>query len=122
MAKQPPRSNASETSSARPARAKRTKAAPAADSAAAPPERAAEIGSATGAITKPESAPASETRTMNAPPEAIDERRSVSMSSAPSEEDIRLRAYHRYLERGGGHGMDFEDWLEAERELKTNER
>jgi DUF2934 family protein len=36
----------------------------------------------------------------------------------PTDEDIRLRAYHRYLERGGGHGMDFEDWLEAERELK----
>jgi hypothetical protein len=43
---------------------------------------------------------------------------STSMGSEPSEEDIRLRAYHRYLERGGGHGMDFEDWLEAERELK----
>jgi hypothetical protein len=40
------------------------------------------------------------------------------MGSSPSEEDIRLRAYQRYLERGGGHGMDFEDWLEAERELK----
>jgi hypothetical protein len=36
----------------------------------------------------------------------------------PSEDDIRLRAYHRYLERGGGHGMAFDDWLEAERELK----
>ena len=43
---------------------------------------------------------------------------SQSMGSEPSEEDIRMRAYHRYLERGGGHGMDFEDWLEAERELK----
>jgi len=42
---------------------------------------------------------------------------SVSMGSEPSEEDIRLRAYHRYLERGGGHGMDFEDWLEAKRDL-----
>jgi hypothetical protein len=42
---------------------------------------------------------------------------SVSMASEPSEEDIRLRAYHRYLERGGGHGMDFEDWLEAKRDL-----
>jgi hypothetical protein len=29
-----------------------------------------------------------------------------------------MRAYHRYLERGAGHGMDFQDWLEAERELK----
>jgi hypothetical protein len=44
---------------------------------------------------------------------------SMSMGSEPSEEDIRMRAYHRYLERGGGHGMDFEDWLEAERELKS---
>jgi hypothetical protein len=49
-------------------------------------------------------------------------RRSTKLSSVvsvPSDEDIRLRAYQRYLERGGGHGMDFEDWLEAERELKT---
>ena len=43
---------------------------------------------------------------------------STSMASEPSEEDIRLRAYHRYLERGGGHGQDHDDWLEAERELK----
>ena len=41
-----------------------------------------------------------------------------SMSSEPSEEDIRLRAYHRYLERGAEHGAHFDDWLEAERELK----
>jgi hypothetical protein len=39
-------------------------------------------------------------------------------ADTPSEDDIRLRAYHRYLERGGGHGMDFQDWLEAERELR----
>jgi Protein of unknown function (DUF2934) len=43
---------------------------------------------------------------------------SASASWGPTEEDIRLRAYHRYLERGGGQGMDFDDWLEAERELK----
>ncbi len=36
----------------------------------------------------------------------------------PSEEDIRVRAYLRYLERGGGQGLEFEDWVEAERELK----
>jgi len=44
---------------------------------------------------------------------------SLSMGSEPSEEDIRTRAYHRFLERGGGQGNDFEDWLEAERELKN---
>jgi hypothetical protein len=45
--------------------------------------------------------------------------RSTSMGSEPSEEDIRMRAYHRFLERGASHGQDFEDWLEAERELKN---
>ena len=42
------------------------------------------------------------------------------MQSEPTEEDIRLRAYHRYLERGGGHGMDYDDWLAAEQDLKGN--
>jgi hypothetical protein len=46
--------------------------------------------------------------------------KSRSMSSEPSEEDIRMRAYQRYQQRGGSHGMDFEDWLEAERELKRS--
>jgi Protein of unknown function (DUF2934) len=36
----------------------------------------------------------------------------------PSDEDIRVRAYHRYLERGGNHGADFDDWVEAEKDLK----
>jgi hypothetical protein len=59
----------------------------------------------------------------DAPSEAGDDAplESMSMGSEPSEEDIRMRAYQRYLERGGGHGMDFEDWLEAERELKKSE-
>ena len=33
-------------------------------------------------------------------------------------DDIRRRAYQRYLERGGNHGQHFDDWLEAEKELK----
>jgi hypothetical protein len=44
---------------------------------------------------------------------------SSSMASEPNDDDIRMRAYQRYIQRGGGHGMDFEDWLEAERELKS---
>ena len=36
----------------------------------------------------------------------------------PTEDDIRVRAYHRYLERGGNHGADFDDWVEAEKDLK----
>jgi hypothetical protein len=37
---------------------------------------------------------------------------------SPDEDEIRRRAYQRYLERGGADGSDFDDWLEAERELR----
>ncbi len=36
---------------------------------------------------------------------------------SPSREEIERRAYEIYLERGGSHGQDLEDWLQAEREL-----
>jgi hypothetical protein len=39
-------------------------------------------------------------------------------SREPSEEEIRMRAYHRYVERGRSDGQDFEDWLYAEQELR----
>ena len=45
---------------------------------------------------------------------------SVSAAPEPSDEEIRVRAYHRYLERGGGDGMDFDDWLEAKRDLERS--
>lgn len=35
----------------------------------------------------------------------------------PTEEEIATRAYHIYLERGGGEGNPDDDWLQAEREL-----
>ena len=44
------------------------------------------------------------------------------MDDFPSEDDIRVRAYHRYLERGGTDGMAVDDWVEAERELKNAKR
>jgi hypothetical protein len=37
--------------------------------------------------------------------------------SGPTHEEIEFRAYQIYLERGGEHGWDVEDWLNAEREL-----
>ena len=55
-------------------------------------------------------------------PEALDAMSAFDAghnTDGPTDEDIRKRAYQRYLERGGGHGMDFEDWLEAEKELRT---
>lgn len=33
------------------------------------------------------------------------------------EEKIRLRAYLIFEKRGGGHGRDLEDWLQAEAEV-----
>jgi hypothetical protein len=37
---------------------------------------------------------------------------------SPSREEIRLRAYEIYLERGGLPGNELDDWLQAERELE----
>jgi DUF2934 family protein len=34
-------------------------------------------------------------------------------------EEIQRLAYHIYLSRGGQEGHDLEDWLQAERELKS---
>jgi hypothetical protein len=38
-------------------------------------------------------------------------------ASHPTTEEIALRAYHFYLERGGAPGNPLEDWTRAEREL-----
>src|SRR5688572_9316648 len=38
-------------------------------------------------------------------------------SREPSFDEIAEMAYRRYLERGGEHGRDFEDWFEAEKRL-----
>ncbi|HLK93887.1 MAG TPA: DUF2934 domain-containing protein [Polyangia bacterium] len=35
----------------------------------------------------------------------------------PSHEEIARRAYELYLERGGEHGHDAQDWAQAESEL-----
>ena len=35
----------------------------------------------------------------------------------PTREEIELRAHQIYVERGGAHGHDVEDWLRAEGEL-----
>ncbi len=46
----------------------------------------------------------------------------VASTELPSKEEIERRAYELYLARGGAHGHDIEDWLEAERELKEQYR
>jgi len=41
----------------------------------------------------------------------------TSANHAPSCEEIRLRAYEIYLERGSLPGSELDDWLRAEHEL-----
>src|SRR5258708_34130606 len=40
----------------------------------------------------------------------------TSANHTPNREEIRLRAYEIYLERGGLTGNEFDDWLQAGRE------
>ena len=42
--------------------------------------------------------------------------------TTPSSEAVACRAYELFLERGGEHGHDVEDWLRAERELRALEQ
>jgi hypothetical protein len=42
----------------------------------------------------------------------------ASANHKPSCEEIRLRAYEIYLERGGLPGIELDDWLQAERKLQ----
>jgi len=44
-------------------------------------------------------------------------RKSPSAGSQPTRDQIALRAYEIYLERGGTPGQELEDWTRAEREL-----
>ena len=40
----------------------------------------------------------------------------------PTEAEIRERAYQMYLERGEYHGRDFDDWVEAEQQLRKTRK
>jgi hypothetical protein len=55
---------------------------------------------------------------MNKPTEkSSSESQPQTASGARTREEIELRAHQIYVERGGAHGQDVEDWLQAEREL-----
>jgi len=44
---------------------------------------------------------------------------SVPSSYEPSHHEVAEAAYLRYLRRGGQGGDEFNDWVEAERELRS---
>src|SRR5256885_17121512 len=114
MAKQPPRTpNANETGTPRTPGSVESREATTNRPAQADKPRRSRAGGSANRAEAQAAAAAPEARGVDA---SQPENRSMSMASSPSEEDIRLRAYQRYLERGGGDGMDFEGWLEAGRE------
>jgi Protein of unknown function (DUF2934) len=44
-------------------------------------------------------------------------------NNKPTHEEIALRAYHIYLQRGCAPGNELEDWMQAERQLlEENEK
>lgn len=47
-------------------------------------------------------------------------KKSRAAKNAPTHEEIALRAYEIYLERGGAPGDALQDWTRAERELLEN--
>ena len=42
----------------------------------------------------------------------------AALSTVPNEADIACRAYELYEQRGGEHGHAWDDWFQAERELR----
>jgi len=44
---------------------------------------------------------------------------SSANASSPTYDEIAEAAYHRYLRRGASDGQDLDDWVEAERELRS---
>jgi len=43
--------------------------------------------------------------------------RRANKPKRPTEHDIAIRAYELFMQRGGEHGRDLDDWLTATREL-----
>ena len=44
---------------------------------------------------------------------------SPSTAASPTYDEIAEAAYLRYLRRGASDGQDLDDWVEAERELRS---
>lgn len=80
-------------------------------------ELAADTGHATGSRDRaPEANGERQARSSQRTAERITERTKTQYEPTP--EEIGRRAYEIYLERGGQHGRDDEDWYQAERELR----
>lgn len=66
----------------------------------------------TSAVLKKNAAPSAPARRRRSRPEPADTR-----SLNPTAENVAVRAYYLFLERGLDGGNEIEDWLRADREL-----
>ena len=62
------------------------------------------------------------TNAQNMPREIRSEVPKGTSESGPSLAEIRQRAFEIHIERGGIHGCDLDDWMQAERELRARYR
>jgi Protein of unknown function (DUF2934) len=56
------------------------------------------------------------------PPKKAKPRKPRATKAGPTPEQVQVRAYEIYLERGGAPGDPLQDWLQAERELQNKPR
>jgi len=103
MAKKTTRSEKSESPTSQPAPERRRTARARARSGSTPD----------AIIAAPDGSPAVEWHTANEMLTQGDGQR------GPSVEEIAEAAYQRYMQRGGHHGHDFDDWIHAERSLRS---
>ena len=59
------------------------------------------------------------TETMESAADHSSRAQTAGTKPGPTPDEIAEAAYHRYLNRGKQDGSDFDDWLEAERELRS---
>jgi DUF2934 family protein len=59
------------------------------------------------------------TRSRKTPPVVAIPQEPGPEAQAPLDEAIAELAHRLYIERGGAHGHDIDDWLEAERRLRN---
>ena len=103
MAKKTTRSTTPESQTSEPMPERRRKARTTARTGSTAPE---------AVIAQPESSSAVERHTAN------EKLTQGDGHPSPTFEEIAEAAYQRYLQRGGQHGNDFDDWIDAERSLR----
>ena len=57
--------------------------------------------------------------TQTPPRHAVRTTTPLGANGEPTHQEIAQAAYYRFLQRGGKHGFDFDDWIAAEQSLRV---